>query len=177
MRTLVTVKNIGAGRSMHTEAVLRNGAGQEGILDQRRPLRRQGYGTGRDQDRSRSSTRCGPDYVGDDYQLELAVGDTTLGESVTDKIKVKIAPAGNAPEPMTGNVDGRPRGRAPLREAAADGALVVGRAPKGIAFKATGRLGAFTRVELDSGHSAFMAATDLKSGGTAARRDRSPSGR
>ena len=32
VRTLVTVKNIGQGRAMHTEAVLRNGTGQEGIL-------------------------------------------------------------------------------------------------------------------------------------------------
>ena len=32
VRTLVTVKNIGQGRRLHTEAVLRNGTGQEGIL-------------------------------------------------------------------------------------------------------------------------------------------------
>ena len=32
VHTLVTVKNIGAGRALHTEAVLRNGTGQEGIL-------------------------------------------------------------------------------------------------------------------------------------------------
>ncbi len=32
VRTLVTVKNIGLGRAIHTEAVLRNGAGQEGLL-------------------------------------------------------------------------------------------------------------------------------------------------
>ncbi len=44
VRLLVTVKNIGQGRALHTEAVLRNGVGQEGILDQRRPLRRQGPG-------------------------------------------------------------------------------------------------------------------------------------
>src|SRR4029079_1128078 len=32
VRMLVTVKNIGKGKAMHTEAVLRNGTGQEGIL-------------------------------------------------------------------------------------------------------------------------------------------------
>src|SRR5262249_42599079 len=32
VRMLVTVKNIGQGRAIHTEAVLRNGTGQEGIL-------------------------------------------------------------------------------------------------------------------------------------------------
>src|SRR5262249_36693623 len=32
VRMLVTVKNIGKGKAMHTEAVLRNGNGQEGIL-------------------------------------------------------------------------------------------------------------------------------------------------
>ncbi len=42
VRTLVTVKNIGLGRALHTEAVLRNGTSQEGILDQRRTVRGQG---------------------------------------------------------------------------------------------------------------------------------------
>jgi carboxyl-terminal processing protease len=164
VRTLVTVKNIGAGKSMHTEAVLRNGAGQEGILISAGRFDAKDLAPGETKTFSFLYEVRG-DYAGDDYQLELAVGDTTLGESVTDKIKVKLAGPSNAPEPMTGNVT-VVRDDAPLRESAADGALIVARAAKGIGFKATGRLGAYTRVELDSGHSAFMASADLKSGGT-----------
>ena len=164
VRTLVTVKNIGAGRSLHTEAVLRNGAGQEGILISAGRFDAKDLGPGETKSFS-FVYEVRPDYAGDDYQLELAVGDTTLGESVTDKIKVKISPVGGAPEPMSGSVTVG-RDDAPLREAAGDTALVVARAPKGIAFKATGKLGAFTRVEIDSGHSAFMASVDLKPGGT-----------
>ena len=164
VRTLVTVKNIGAGKSPHTEAVLRNGSGQEGILISAGRFEAKDLGPGETKTFS-FVYEVRPDYVGDDYQLEMAVGDTTLGESVTDKIKVKIAPPGPAPDPMTGNVTVT-REDAPLHEAAGDSALVIGRAPKGTAFKATGKLGAFTRVELDTGHSAFMASADLKSGGT-----------
>jgi carboxyl-terminal processing protease len=164
VRTLITVKNIGAGRSIHTEAVLRNGTGQEGILISAGRFEAKDLGPGESKTFS-FVYEVRPDYAGDDYQLEMSVGDTTLGESVTDKIKVKIAPPGPAPDPMTGNVTVT-RDDAPLHEAGAESALVVGRAPKGTTFKATGKLGAFTRVELDTGHSAFMASADLKSGGT-----------
>ena len=85
------------------------------------------------------------------------MGDTTLGESVTDKIKVKVAPAGPAPEAATGSVT--VTGEAvPLREAAADSALVVARAQKGSAFKVTGKMGTFTRVEMENGRMAFLGA-------------------
>jgi len=54
---------------------------------------------------------------------------------------------------------------APVRETAGDAALVVGRAAKGTVFKATGRLGAFTRVDVDGTRSAFIATADTKTGG------------
>ena len=60
VRMLVTVKNIGAGRAIHTEAVLRNGIGPGGDPDQRGPLRRQGPRPRARPRRSRSSTRSGP---------------------------------------------------------------------------------------------------------------------
>jgi carboxyl-terminal processing protease len=164
VRTLVTVKNIGAGKSMHTEAMLRNGSGQEGILISAGRFDAKDLGPGETKTFS-FVYEVRPDFRGDDYQLELAVGDTTLGESVTDKIKVKLAAAGPAPEPLTGNVTVN-RDDSVLRESAIDSGLVVGHAGKGTTFKATGRLGGYTRVELESGRSAFMASTDLKAGGT-----------
>ena len=163
VHTLVTVKNIGVGRALHTEAVLRNGTGQEGIL----------IGAGRFDAKELApgetktfsfAYEVGTAFRGDEYQLELAVGDTTLGESVTDKIKFKVAPPGPAPEAASGSVTMTHDGVA-LREAAADSALVVARAPSASVFKVTGKLGTFTRVEMESGRSAFVASADVRAGG------------
>jgi carboxyl-terminal processing protease len=178
VRTLVTVKNIGIGRALHTEAVLRNGTGQEGILISA------GRFDAKDMAPGESKTfsfvyEVGPAFHGDEYQLELAVGDTILGESVTDKIKVRVAPTGPTPEAATGSVTVA-RDDIPLREAAREGALVVGRATKGTVFKVTGKVGGgpgapapgvapaggFTRVEIENGRTAFVATNDVKAGGT-----------
>jgi carboxyl-terminal processing protease len=163
VRTLVTVKNIGQGRAMHTEAVLRNGTGQEGILISAGRFETKDLGPGESKTFS-FVYEVRPEYKGDDYQLEMSVGDTTLGESVTDKIKVKIAPTGPAPETEAGTAT-LVRDDVPLRETPADGSLVVGHAGKGTAFKVTGKLGAFTRVDVDATRSAFVSSADLKSGG------------
>jgi carboxyl-terminal processing protease len=162
-RMLVTVKNIGQGKAMHTEAVLRNGTGQEGILISA------GRFEAKDMAPGESKTfsfvyEVRPEFKGDDFQLELSVGDTTLGESVTDKIKIKVAPPGPAPETQAGTAT-VVKDDAPLHEAASEGALVVGRAPKGSSFKVSGKLGTYTRLDLDAGRSAFISTADLKSGG------------
>ncbi|HVT08693.1 MAG TPA: MXAN_5808 family serine peptidase [Polyangia bacterium] len=164
VRTLVTVKNIGQGKAMHTEAVLRNGTGQEGILITAGRFEAKDLAPGETKSFS-FVYEVGSDYKADDYQLELSVGDTTLGETVTDKIKVKIAPPGAAPQPATGTAT-IARDDVPLRENPAEGSLVVGRAPKGATYKVTGKTGAYTRVEVDALRSAFVATADLKSGGT-----------
>jgi carboxyl-terminal processing protease len=163
VRMLVTVKNIGQGRAIHTEAVLRNGTSQEGILISAGRFEAKDMGPGESKTFS-FVYEVRPEYKGDDFLLELAVGDTTLGESVTDKIKIKVAPPGPAPEAQSGTVTVT-RDDAPLRETANESALVVGRAPKDSAFKVSGKLGAFTRVDLDSNRSAFIATADLKGGG------------
>ncbi|MBC8132269.1 MAG: PDZ domain-containing protein, partial [Deltaproteobacteria bacterium] len=163
VHTLVTVKNIGAGRALHTEAVLRNGAGQEGILISAGRFDAKELGPGETKTFS-FVYEVGPAFRGEEYQLELAVGDTTLGESVTDKIKVRVAAPGPAPEAATGTVTVT-RDGVPLREAAGDSALVVARAPKGSGFKVTGKMGTFTRVEMEAGRTVFLAANDIKAGG------------
>ncbi|HJX62855.1 MAG TPA: MXAN_5808 family serine peptidase, partial [Polyangia bacterium] len=148
VRTLVKVKNIGQGAAVRTEAILRNGSGQEGILISAGRFETKELAPGA----SRTFTfvyEVGSDYRGDEYQLELVVADTVLGESVTDKIKVKLAPAGPAPatedQPVTIT-----RSEAVLREAPVDNALVVGHAAKGTVWRSTGRIGAFQRVEVES---------------------------
>ncbi len=137
VRTLVTVKNIGQGKAMHTEAVLRNGTGQEGILITAGRFEAKDLAPGEMKSFS-FVYEVGSDYKAEDYQLELSVGDTTLGETVTDKIKVKIAPAGAAPQPATGTAT-IARDDVPLRENPAEGSLVVGRAPKGATYKVSGQ--------------------------------------
>jgi carboxyl-terminal processing protease len=169
VRTLVTVKNIGMGRALHTEAVLRNGTGQEGILITAGRFDAKEMAPGESKTFS-FVYEVGPAFKGDEYQLELAVGDTILGESVTDKIKVKVAPGGSPPEAATGTVTVA-RDDIPLREAAGEGALIVGRAGKGTAFKVTGKVitpaGTFTRVEIEKDRTAFVAMNDVKPGGVA----------
>jgi len=164
VRTLVKVKNIGQGAALRTEAILRNGSGQEGILISAGRFETKDLAPGA----SRTFTfvyEVGSDYSGDEYQLDLVVADTVLGESVTDKIKVKLASAGPAPtaqdQPVTIT-----RSEAALREAPLDKALVVGHAPKGTVWKSTGRIGAFERVEIESGRPAFVATADVAPGGT-----------
>jgi carboxyl-terminal processing protease len=162
---LVKVKNIGHGAALRTEAILRNGPGQEGVLIS--------AGRFEAKDLAPGATRAfsfvyevGTDYRGEDYQLELGVADTVLGESVTDKIKVKVAAAGPAPTAENQFVTVT-RNEAALREAPLPGALVVGRAPKGTTWKSTGRIGAFERVEIESGRPAFVASADVGAGGEA----------
>jgi len=163
VRLLVTVKNLGHGRAIHTEAVLRNGTGQEGILISAGRFDVKDLGPGETKTFS-FVYEVGPEFKGDEYQLELAVGDTILGESVTDKIKIKVAPPGPAPEAGSGTATIAREG-APLREAASEAALVVGRGPKGTTFKVSGKLGTFTRLDLDNNRSAFVATADVTSGG------------
>jgi carboxyl-terminal processing protease len=163
VRLLVTVKNLGQGRAIHTEAVLRNGMGQEGIMISAGRFDAKDLAPGETKTFS-FVYEVGPEFKGDEYQLELAVGDTVLGESVTDKIKIKVAPPGPAPEVGTGTAT-ISRADAPLREAASDGALVVAHAAKGTTFKVSGKLGAFTRLDLDNNRSAFVATADVTSGG------------
>jgi carboxyl-terminal processing protease len=164
VRTLVKVKNIGQGAALRTEAILRNGAGQEGILISAGRFDTKDLAPGA----SRTFAfvyEVGPDFRGDEYQLDLVVADTVLGESVTEKIKVKLAPAGAAPtaedQPVTIT-----RSEAVLREAPIDNALVVGRAPRGSVWRSTGRIGAFQRVEIEAGRPAFVATADITPGGS-----------
>jgi carboxyl-terminal processing protease len=164
VRLLVKVKNIGQGAAVKTEGLLRNGPGQQGILISA------GRFEGKDLAAGASKTfafiyEIGPEFRGEDYTLELMVGDSVLGESVTDKIKIKVA-RDNAikVEPATGTATAA-RADVALREAPTPDALLLGKTAAGAAFKVTGKSGAFTRVELEPGRPAFVATSDLRSGG------------
>ena len=163
VRTLVRVKNIGAGTSLKTEAIVRNGAGQEGILISAGRFEAKDLAPGATRDFS-FVYEVGNDFQGDEYQLELMVADTVLGESISDKIKIKIAGPGAAPAPDEGMVTINKPDVA-LLESPSASALVLGHADKGSSFKTTGRLGDFGRIELESGRPAFVATADISRGG------------
>ena len=164
VRTLLRVKNIGPGTALRTEAIVRNGAGQEGILISAGRFETKELAPGASKDFS-FVYEVGSDFQGDEYQLELVVADTVLGESISDKLKVKIAPpAATAPTPEDTPLAVK-RADVPLRESPAADALVIGQANSGSVFHATGKLGDFYRVELESGRQAFVAAADVSRGG------------
>jgi carboxyl-terminal processing protease len=163
VRTLVRVKNIGAGTSLKTEAIVRNGAGQEGILISAGRFEAKDLAPGATKDFS-FVYEVGNDFQGDEYQLELMVADTVLGESISDKIKIKIAGPGAAPAPDEGMVT-IIKPDVALRESPSASALVLGYADKGSSFKTTGKLGDFGRIELESGRPAFVATADISRGG------------
>jgi carboxyl-terminal processing protease len=163
VRTLVRVKNIGAGASLKTEAIVRNGAGQEGILISAGRFEAKDLAPGATRDFS-FVYEVGNDFQGDEYQLELVVADTVLGESISDKIKIKIAGPGAAPTPDEGMVTIN-KADVALRESPSASGLVLGHADKGSSFKSTGKLGDFGRIELESGRPAFVASADIARGG------------
>ena len=148
----------------------RGGAAQRqrpgGDPDQRRALRGQGPRARRDQDvlvRLRGPARLQgrrlPARARGRRHHARRIGDRQ------DQGQGRAAGAG-----ARGRSRGRRRSCATTRRCArrpADGALVVGRAPKGTAFKATGKLGAFTRVDVDGDRARRSSPrADLKAGGT-----------
>jgi len=163
VRTFVRVKNIGAGPALRTEAIVRNGAGQEGILISAGRFEAKDLAPGATKDFS-FVYEVGNEYQGDDYQLELMVADTVLGESISDKIKIKIAPAGPAPAADEGMVTVARNGVA-LRESPAADGLLLANADRGSSFRSTGKIGDFERIEMESGRLAFVAAADVTRGG------------
>jgi carboxyl-terminal processing protease len=166
VRTIVRVKNIGAGPALHTEAIVRNGAGQEGILISAGRFEAKDLAPGATKDFS-FVYEVGNDFQGDEYQLELMVADTVLGESISDKIKIKVAPPGPAPAPDDGMLTAS-KANVALREAPSSDALVLGYANQGSSFHSTGKIGGFSRIDLESGRSAFATTADFTRGGSGA---------
>ena len=148
VRMLVTVKNIGKGRAMHTEAVLRNGTGQEGILISAGRFEAKELARRRDQDvlvRLRGAAglqgrrvRAGARGRGHDAGRIGHRQDQGQGR------------AGGAG--ARGADRARRRSRARTRRCARRRATArwwSGARPRARVFKTSGKLGAFTRVDVD----------------------------
>lgn len=166
VRTLVRIKNIGAGTALRPQAILRNGPGQEGILIS--------AGRFESQDLAPGATwtvsfvyEVGQEYKANEYTLEMAVADRVLGESLTDKFAIKVADAPVAVEPASGTVAVKHAEAVVLESPRADG-LVVGRVKKGASFRLTGKAGGFARVELEKERPAFLRLDDVGGGGSVA---------
>jgi carboxyl-terminal processing protease len=165
VRLLVTIKNIGAGTALRTEAVLRNRPGQPGILITAGQFHGEELAPQASRDLS-FAYQVGKDFLADEYQLELRVADSVLGESVSDRIKIAVAQSEQIVEPQGGMVRLLHDGTA-LREAPHEGGMVVAHSDTGAVFKATGKFGGFTRIELGPGRDAFVAAADVGAGAAA----------
>jgi carboxyl-terminal processing protease len=164
VRTLVRVKNIGAGPALRLEAMVRNGAGQEGILISAGRFETKELAPGATRDFS-FVYEVGNEFAGDEYQLELTVSDSALGESVSNKIKVKVAAGGTAaPAPFDAALAVE-RAGASLRESPSPDGLILGNADAGSVFRGTGKAGGYYRIDLEPGRQAFVAAADVARGG------------
>ena len=147
VRMLVTVKNIGKGKALRTEAVLRNGTGQEGVLIS--AGRFEAKDLGPDETKTFSFVyEVRPDFKGDDYSARARGRRHDAGRTADrqDQGQGRQHRAGAGGATGTATVT---REDAALREAAGDAAMVVGRVAKGSVFKTTGKLGGFTRLEID----------------------------
>jgi hypothetical protein len=164
VRTLLRIKNIGDGVALRTGAMLRNGQDQPGILIGAGRFEVKDLAPGATQDFS-FVYDVGENFRKDEYQLELMVADSVLGESIADKITVKIAPPDYAPatDDVSLSVE---RTGAPIRESPTADGRVLGHADKGSVFRGTGKISGYYRIDLEPGRPAFVAAADVSRGGS-----------
>ncbi len=163
VRLHVTVKNIGPGKSNETLAQLRN-LSDEGLdinkgrfnVDNLQPGESKAVDFTFD---------VKPDYRPETFKVELSVYDAILHEYITDKLSFPIAQPVQT-EAAQGVVTISDVKTDILASAAKD-ATAVASAVKGAAFKLTGLVGGFYRIELEPGRPAFVAqsAAQKSSGG------------
>lgn len=103
VRLLVKVKNVGQGPALTTQAILRNGAGQQGILISAGRFEAKELAPGATRDFA-FVYEVTQDFEGEEYELDLSVADTIFNESVADRIKFTLAPPG--PSPVAGGAAG-----------------------------------------------------------------------
>ncbi|MDB4967548.1 MAG: Carboxyl-terminal protease [Myxococcales bacterium] len=154
VRLHVTVKNSGTGKAFDTLAQLRN-LSDEGVFINKGRFDLNAIGAG--ETKSIDFTfDVRPEYKPDTAKVELTVYDQTLHEYVTDKLSFPIA-ADKKVDAATGLVTVNAAGT-PIHGGADKDAPVLGTADKGAAFKLTGAVGDYWRVELD-GRPGYVAKT------------------
>jgi carboxyl-terminal processing protease len=159
VRVLVTVKNLGPGRSYKAQTTLKNNSGA-GIFIHKGRFRIDNLLPGQTKQVA-FELEVLPELSDDTVNVELAVGDQTLHEYINEKLKFPVVQAGKAPQASSGSVAAL-KDHTELRSAPLAEAPVVGYAQKGAGFKVTGKTGDFFRVDVEPGHPAFVAAAAVK---------------
>ncbi|HEY3357675.1 MAG TPA: MXAN_5808 family serine peptidase [Polyangia bacterium] len=163
IRLLVTVKNLGEGRSFKPQATLKNDSGEGVDIGKGRfDFNALQPGETRTVD---FSFKVAKDFRAPNVQITLAVVDRTLREIVSDKIKFPLATDAPAEQPATGTVTVAAARGAEVRGGASAKSPVIGTAARGAVFKQTARFGDFARVELEAGRPGFILATVITAGG------------
>ena len=123
VRLLVTVRNLGPGPALRTEALLRNRAGQPGILITAGQLPRPGAGAGAARELT-FAYQVGTDFRGDALKLDLSVADPAAGRG-GDRRGLGAAGARGPAAARREHHAARPRGERPdgdgRRQRAGDG--------------------------------------------------------
>ncbi len=165
MRLHVTVKNVGKGPALSTQAILKNDSGNGIVVNKGRfELKQMAVGESRTVDFTFDVKK---DFDPKEAVLELAVIDTDLHEGVNDKLKFPVAAASAGPQAAKGMVRVNKKD-ADVREGADEGAPIVGTAKKGAVLALTGRTGSWVRVELEPGRPGFLPASAVANGGGSA---------
>jgi carboxyl-terminal processing protease len=161
VRVLVTVKNLGPGKSYRTQTTLKNSSGP-GVFIHKGRFRIDKMSPGQTRQVA-FDLEVLPELTEDTVQVELAVGDQTLHEYINEKLKFPVAGAQKTVQPASAGVVVL-KDRTELRAAPTADATVVGYANKNAAFRVTGRTADFYRVEIEANRPAFVATQLVRSG-------------
>jgi carboxyl-terminal processing protease len=161
MTLYVTVKNIGKGKSLETQANLRNLSGDGVLLHEGRfDISNMTPG----ETRKVAFTFDVEQQLQDsEAKLELSIADRDLRESVVEKIRLPIAQA-IATAVATGSFKAKAQGAA-LFEAPDQNSRVFGRLSSGTAATAQASSGDFLRLALGDGRFGFAKRAELDDGG------------
>jgi carboxyl-terminal processing protease len=160
------VRNVGQGRTYHTQANLQSRAGEGVLLHAGRfeinhiePLGERLV---------HFTFEVLPDFAGDSVRLETRVADVDLRELMVERIEVPIAGSAAAPTPRRGRVT--VRDGAPIRERPGDDGRPFAQVEGGpISLPVQAELAGFVRVDIGDGRPGWIAIADLTSDRAAPR--------
>jgi carboxyl-terminal processing protease len=164
VRLLVNVRNTGLGAAFRTVTTLKNLSGV-GIF-----IRKGRFVFGRlepGESKTESFTfEVQPGYEGESFKLELAVYDDGLQEAVSEKLKFEVAKSAHEVAAASGRAKVKVA-RGTLRAWPSASAPPVGYASRGTVFELEGSTGEWLKVLASAGRPAFVATSEVKTGGFA----------
>ena len=160
-RLRVTVKNTGTGVAGETTAILRNASGNDmKIKTARYELEALKPG----QEKTVEFAFKSADIVRDpELVVELSVYDSTLRESVGEKLKYPVSVKTGGPTATRGSATVTSK-NALLYEGTSTESATVGLAKRGSSFKVTGKKGEWLRVQLGKKRPAFLHQSAIRRG-------------